>query len=159
VHRRYPKQWWLLLIPGAFWLVFFPNAPYIITDLGHLAERPPVPLWYDVGTVSMFALTGLFLGVHSLRIMHGLVRNYVGPFLGWLFVIAVLPLGGLGVYLGRFLRWNSWDLLVQPKGVLSDVALRLANPWEHPRTLGVSLLFAAILLISYLSIHSREPAG
>jgi len=156
--QHLPGRWWLLIPPAALWLSFFPNAPYIITDLAHLAERPPAPLWFDVGMIVVFALAGLFLAVYSLRIMHGLVQSYVGSLLGWLFVVAVLPLGGLGVYMGRFLRWNSWDLLLRPKGVLSDVALRLTHPWEHPRTMGVTLLFAAILLVCYLAIGSRETA-
>jgi len=156
--QHLPGRWWLLLPPAALWLSFFPNAPYIVTDLAHLTERPPVPLWFDVGMIVVFALAGLFLAVYSLRIMHRLVQSYVGSFMGWLFVLAVLPLGGFGVYLGRFLRWNSWDLILRPKGVLSDVALRLSHPWEHPRTMGVTLLFAAILLVCYLAIGSRETA-
>ena len=155
-HRRQPRRWGYLVIPGMLWLVFFPNAPYIITDFWHLRERAPIPLWYDVGLLSVFAWTGLFLAVFSLRTMHRLVRHHVGPVLSWLFVTIVLGLGGLGVYMGRFLRWNSWDLLLRPRVVLSDVAIRLTDPWNHPRTFGVTFLFAAILFISYLTLTSRE---
>jgi uncharacterized membrane protein len=155
-HRRYRRRWECLVIPGVLWLVFFPNAPYIITDFWHLRERAPIPLWYDVGLLSVFAWTGLFLAVFSLRTMHRLVRHHVGPILSWLFVTVVLGLGGLGVYMGRFLRWNSWDLLLRPRVVLSDVAIRLTDPWNHPRTFGVTFLFAAILFVSYLTLTSRE---
>jgi uncharacterized membrane protein len=64
----------------------------------------------------------------------------------------------LGVYLGRFLRWNSWDLLLNPRGVLADVAYRLANPGDNLQTYGFVLLFGAILLVSYLTLASRERA-
>jgi uncharacterized membrane protein len=157
-HHRYPGRWWRLLLPGALWLAFFPNAPYIMTDFWHLRERLPIPMWYDLGMLAAFAWTGLFLAVHSLRTMHGLVSDTLGRALGWLFVLAVAGLGGLGIYLGRFLRWNSWDLVLNPRSVLADVALRLANPLQHPRTFGVTLLFAALLLVSYLTLTAREPA-
>jgi uncharacterized membrane protein len=158
VHRQFPRRWWMLVIPGLLWLAFFPNAPYIVTDFWHLQERPPVPIWYDIGMLAAFAWTGLFLAVYSLRAMQKLVQHYLGSILGWLFTLTVLGLGGLGVYLGRFLRWNSWDLILHPKSVLSDVAVRLADPLSHPRTFGVTFLFAAILLICYLTLTSREPA-
>jgi uncharacterized membrane protein len=158
LHRRHPRRWWVLILPGVLWLAFFPNAPYIVTDFWHLQERAPVPMWYDIGMLSAFALSGLFLAVFSLRTMQRLVRAYTGPVASWLFVAAVLGLGGLGIYLGRFLRWNSWDLLLHPRGVLTDVAIRLVNPLSHPQTIGVSLVFAAILFVCYLALTSREPA-
>jgi uncharacterized membrane protein len=158
LHARHPGRWWQLLLPGALWLAFFPNAPYIITDFWHLRERAPIPLWYDIGLLSAFALTGLFLAVYSLRTMQRLVRSYVGLFPSWLFAAAVLGLGGLGVYLGRFLRWNSWDLLLNPQSVWADVTARLADPLGHPQTFGVTILFAAILWVCYLALAPREPA-
>jgi uncharacterized membrane protein len=157
-HRHLPGRWGYLVLPGVLWLSFFPNAPYLVTDLWHLQERAPIPLWYDLGMLASFALSGLFLAVFSLRTMQCLVKDYVGALLSWLFALVVLGLGGLGIYLGRFLRWNSWDLILHPRGVLGDVATRLADPMSHPRTYGVTLLFAAILTVCYLAVASREPA-
>jgi uncharacterized membrane protein len=151
LRQRHPHRWWYLLVPGVLWLAFFPNAPYIVTDFLHLQERAPIPFWYDVGMLMVFAWTGLFLAVFSLRTMHRLVKSLLGGLAGWLFVLGSLGLGGLGVYIGRFLRWNSWDLLLHPRGVLADVAIRLANPWDYPGTLGVTFLFAAFLLVCYLT--------
>jgi uncharacterized membrane protein len=101
--------------------------------------------------LTVFAWTGLFLAVFSLRTMQTLVKSYLGAAASWLFVLGSLGLGGLGVYIGRFLRWNSWDLLLQPRSVLADVVIRLADPLNHPRTIGVTLLFAAFLLVCYLT--------
>ena len=158
LQRRWPGRWWLLLMPGGLWLAFLPNAPYILTDFWHLAYRPPVPLWFDIGLLSLFALTGLFLGILSLRTMQRLVEVTLGWLVGWAFVLVSLGLCGLGIYLGRFLRWNSWDLVLNPRGVLADVAVRLANPLDHAQAYGVTLLFAAILLVCYLTLASRERA-
>ncbi|MCP4540890.1 MAG: DUF1361 domain-containing protein [Chloroflexi bacterium] len=156
--HRHPSRWWRLIIPGALWLLFFPNAPYIVTDFGHLRERPLVPLWYDIGMLATFAWAGLFLAVFSLQTMQRLVRQYVGSALSWVFVTIVLGLSGLGIYLGRFLRWNSWDFFLRPKRVLRDIIVPLLNPWSHPRVFGVTFLFAAILLVCYLTMTLREPS-
>lgn len=159
IHQRHPRRWLALAALAALWLAFFPNAPYIVTDFLHLGERAPVPLWYDVGMLSAFAWTGLFLAVFSLRTMQMLVTAFAGPVASWLFVIGTLGVGGLGVYIGRFLRWNSWDLLFHPRSVLADIAVRLTAPWNHPGTFGVTLMFAAFLLVCYLTftaIPSRE---
>ncbi|MDX1522736.1 MAG: DUF1361 domain-containing protein, partial [Anaerolineae bacterium] len=102
--QKYPRQWWLWPLPGLIWLAFFPNAPYLVTDFIHLRWYPPVPLWYDVGLLTVFAWTGLFLAVFSLRAMQLLVKRLAGTVISWLFVLGMLGLSGLGVWLGRFLR-------------------------------------------------------
>jgi uncharacterized membrane protein len=155
--RMHPRHGWLLLAPGAVWLAFFPNAPYLLTDFLHLRERYPVPLWYDTGLLVVFAWTGLFLAVSSLRTMQALVRAHAGRFFSWAFVTAVASLSGLGVYLGRFLRWNSWDLLFQPFSVLKDILVRLADPLSHRTFLGFTIMFTAFLLVCYLMFISVHP--
>jgi uncharacterized membrane protein len=152
LYLRHPGRWWPLVVPGVLWLLFFPNAPYIVTDFLHLRERAPIPIWYDIGLLMAFAWSGLFLGIFSLRTMQRLVQAFLGRAAGWLFALGSLALGGLGIYIGRFLRWNSWDLLLHPSDVVTDVALRLADPWNHPGALGVTLLFAAFLLVCYLTL-------
>ena len=157
LYRRHPERPWLLLAPGAVWLAFFPNAPYMLTDLWDITLRTPVPFWYDVGLLSLFALTGLLLGVVSLRIMQRLVAAHAGRWLSWLFCLVVVGLSGLGIYLGRFLRWNSWDLVLHPDEVLADIVTRLASPMDHAQTFGFTLLYAAIVLVVYLTLASRDP--
>ena len=149
-----PRSWGLLLLPGALWLIFFPNAPYIVTDFLHLADRPYVPLWYDIIMLATFAWTGCFLAIASLRIMQIMVTNYLGWWFSWVFAGIALYLGGLGIYLGRFSRWNSWDLILHPKEVFSDIALRLVNPLSNLSFFGFTLLFTAFLLVCYLTFIS-----
>lgn len=153
-HRLFPRQWWLLPLFTLPWLAFFPNAPYMVTDFYHLAVRYPVPFWYDIGLISIFAFAGLFLAIASLRTMHQLVASFLGKFTGWVFAIFVLSLGGLGVYLGRFGRYNSWDLLIHPKTVLKDIALQLLNPLDNLGFVGFTLMFTAIMIAFYLMFVS-----
>jgi hypothetical protein len=110
---------------------FFPNAPYLLTDFNHLQYRPPIPLWFDILLLATFAWTGLFLAVASLRAMQSLVKEYVGGLGSWAFVVIAASLSSLGVYLGRFLRLNSWDLLLQPFNILEAVLRRLVDPLSH----------------------------
>jgi uncharacterized membrane protein len=143
----------LLLGAAVFWFLFFPNAPYIVTDLVHLRETAPVPYWYDIICVMAFAQTGLFLGYLSLYLMQEVVRAWLGHWLGWLFALAMLGLSAFGVYLGRFLRWNSWDALVRPLETLRDAA-RVANPWNDVQPLAFSMTFFAFSLVCYLILYS-----
>jgi uncharacterized membrane protein len=158
LHQRYPDRWWYLIAPGMLWLIFFPNAPYIVTDFQHLYHRIPIPLWYDIGLLTTFAWTGLYLAVFSLRSMQAIVRSFVGTVASWFFVLGVLGLTGLGVYVGRFLRWNSWDLLIRPREVLADVAMHLLNPLANPGVLGVTILFAGFMLVCYLTLVAVPPS-
>jgi uncharacterized membrane protein len=144
----------LLLLLGTLWLLFYPNAPYIITDFVHLQQRPGVPMWYDLALIASSAWTGLLLGFVSLYLVQKVVRAHIGSAVSWLFVLAVNGVSGFGIYLGRFQRWNSWDVLANPRGLLADVWPRIADPLAHPRTLGVSLTFALFLLVAYLIVSS-----
>jgi uncharacterized membrane protein len=150
-------QYWLL--PALIWLPFFPNAPYLVTDFVHLRLHS-WSFWYDIGLLTTGVWTGLFLGIYSLRTMQQLVKDRFGLLISWLFVIGTLGLSGLGIYLGRFLRWNSWDLVFQPRAVLGDTATLVINPRQNLQAIGVTLLFATFLFICYLTltvIPSKEP--
>jgi uncharacterized membrane protein len=157
--RRHQRDWWRLLAPGALWLLFFPNAPYIVTDLVHLRERPPVPLWFDIGLLTAFMLSGCFLAVVSLHIMQTVVRRLAGGPASWLFAGLAVGLSGLGVYLGRVQGWNSWDIVLYPRDVLADAIRPLLYPASHMHPLGLSALFAAILFICYVMYLATYHGG
>ena len=147
-------RWWVIIFPGFLWLIFFPNAPYIITDFLHLANRPGVPMWYDILMLATFAWTGCFLAIASLRTMQIIVRNHLGWLMSWVFAGTALTLGGLGLYLGRFSRWNTWDIFISPKEILYDVAIRVLNPLSNLTFFGFTTLFTAFLLVCYLMFIS-----
>lgn len=150
-------RWWVTIFPGILWLIFFPNAPYIITDFLHLTNRPGIPMWYDILMLASFAWTGCFLAIASLRTMQLIVKNHIGWAMSWIFASSVLTLAGIGIYLGRFSRWNSWDILVSPKEILFDVTIRMINPLSNLTFFGFTAIITAFLIVCYLmfvSIHN-----
>jgi uncharacterized membrane protein len=162
--KRYGRRAWPLILPFLLgWLIFFPNAPYILTDFIHLGSRGGAPLWYDLLMVATYALTGLFLGLVSLYLMQSLVRRAFGAATSWFFTFGVLAVTGFGVYLGRFPRWNSWDVVTDPTALLLDVWTRLSNPLAHSKTFVFSMLFSLCLAAMYFVmvsvIHLRDENG
>jgi uncharacterized membrane protein len=137
----------------AFWLLFLPNAPYIVTDFVHLSASSPAPLWYDGVELSAFAWTGILLGFVSLYLVHAVARHRLGGLVGWSAVFAVLGLVSAGVYLGRVKRWNSWDLLTQPGGRLAQLHTHLADPASLGRAVGITLAMTALLTLAYLVFY------
>jgi uncharacterized membrane protein len=150
---RPPASNWGFFVGVFLWLLFFPNAPYIMTDLMHVDTRA-APLWYDVMLFLSFAWNGLIFGFLSLLDMHRLFERRYGSIAGWLFVGFAILLGSFGIYIGRVLRWNSWDLFTEPTALLSDVAERLLHPFEHPAAYGMTLAFALFMLVGYLFLKS-----
>ena len=134
------------------WLVFLPNAPYIVTDLVNFPERAARPVWFDAVTYLSFAWTGLMLGLVALYLVHGAVRAGFGARAGWAVVVGTSALSGFGIYLGRFLRWNSWDVLANPTALLGDISAIARDPTGKP--LAVTVLFAAFIGVAYLATYA-----
>jgi uncharacterized membrane protein len=137
-----------LLVP---WLLFFPNAPYLLTDFIHLDEGP-APLWYDALMLSAFAWTALLLGFASLYLVQMILRRAFGARVAWAAVVVAIGLASVGVYVGRFIRLNSWDALLHPVRVadviqeqLSTVPLRMAE---------ALVALSAFLLVGYVAVYS-----
>ena len=139
---------------GVLWLLFLPNAPYIVTDLKHVGSGGPVPVLYDVMLLSTAAWTGLLLGLTSLYLMHSVARRLVGAATAWALVLGALALSSFGIYLGRVQRWNSWDVFVRPGPLLNQIASGVVDPLSHPRPIAVTILFTSFLLASYLVFYS-----
>lgn len=151
------RRWWgiIPLLPfTAAWLLFFPNAPYLLTDFYHLGHRPPLPLWFDIGLISMFAFSGCFLAIASLRSMQFIFRAYTGQFLSWVMITAAIATSAVGVYLGRFGRWNSWDIFTSPRTILKEILLPAVSPGKNLGFVGFTLMFTALLLVLYVMFVS-----
>jgi uncharacterized membrane protein len=122
------------------WLLFLPNAPYLVTDVVHLRIEGTDHLWVDVPMLACGSLAGMVLGLSSLRSMHAVVEERLGVRWGWAFVASVSALVGPGLYLGRVRRFNSWQVASHPQEILGTVLRGLFDPTDHLRGL---LLVAA----------------
>jgi uncharacterized membrane protein len=138
-----------LVALGGLWLLFFPNAPYIVTDLKHIGRGGGIPVLYDVLLLSAAAWTGLLLGLTSLFLMHAVARRFLGVVNAWALVVGALAASSFGIYLGRVQRWNSWDVFVRPGALLGEIA----NGF-HARPIALTVLLTSFLLTSYLVLYS-----
>lgn len=135
------------------WLLFLPNAPYILTDVIHLEESRGMPQWYDLALILSSAGAGLFFCYLSLLDVQRFIARRFGARRGWLVAASSLLLCGFGIYLGRFLRWNSWDLLTHPGALLSNIHALLTARGEHPNPFAVTLIYGLGLLLGYLALR------
>lgn len=121
------------VVPAALWLLFLPNAPYVITDVIHIGRlNPDCPLWLDATTVVLAAATGLVAGFLSLlRIEAILVEAGLARAAVWVRRAAIV-LTSVGIWLGRIARWNSWDIVRRPGHLLVLLAGRTLHPFAHP---------------------------
>lgn len=140
---------WLLIGGLLLWLVFLPNAPYIITDLFHIRNLENTLLWFDTMTIFLFALTGLLTGLYSLLIVHRMLRPLVGHWRTWVILAASQFLSGFGIYLGRMGRWNSWDVLTNP----STLTLAIFRAYHDHLSVKLTLAYGFVLLVLYVAFY------
>lgn len=133
------------------WILFFPNSPYILTDLFHLKSRNSIPIWYDLIVILSYAWTGLICGFISLYDIEKSLSEYGKRNSINGIIIFFLFMSSFGVYLGRFLRWNSWDVLNNPFGLFSDIVVRFIYPLEYTKTWGVTVLMGIMLNFMYFT--------
>lgn len=144
-----------LIIPAiAFlWLIFYPNAPYMLTDLQDLSRRASdAPLWYDVIIVVWFSWTGMLLGVISLYLMQDIIIRTFGRATGWIFVFVISALSSFGIYIGRFVRLNSWDILQDPAETAQEILGIVVDPSR--RLAAFTLLYTVFFLFVFLLLYS-----
>ncbi len=142
----------LQLVCFGLWLLFLPNAPYLLTDLLHLTAPSTGPGWYDVAMLVSCSGTGVLLGYLSLTDVHAFMAQKVGPLFGWSLALSSMALAGFAMYLGRFLRWNSWDVIVNPSRFI-DIAAGLQDPMAHSLSLAVTFTFGTMFVLGYVAIR------
>jgi len=149
------RIWLYLVIPFVtiLWLLFFPNAPYMLTDLQDLARTATdAPLWYDVIIVVWCSWTAMMLGVVSLYLMQDIVHRTFGRFIGWAFVFVISAASSFGIYIGRFVRLNSWDILQDPAETAIDILGLVIDPTR--RLAAFTFLYTFFFLFVYLLLYS-----
>jgi uncharacterized membrane protein len=153
-YREGARRNWRFRGFAAAWLLFFPNAPYICTDIIHLTGRLYRHFWVDLVLILLCAVTGLVLGFVSLFLMQNIVARVAGRLASWLFIAAVAALSGFGIYLGRFLRFNSWDVICDPLGLCRGIGTWMSHPLAHSNSYAFPAMFATFLFISYLMLYA-----
>lgn len=142
---------WSLFIYGGIWLVFFPNAPYLITDFIHLPLRTSPTFWFDLSLLTMFSIAGFVLAILSLHHIHALINQLYSKIVGYIAIMGLVLLSGFGIYLGRVLRWNSWDILTNPKGLSIDILRIFQSETMFFEASGFTLMFGLMIGSVYLA--------
>lgn len=133
---------------GIMWLLFYPNAPYIITDFIHFRDYGAFLVWFDLAIFSIFAFTGLLLGFVSMYSINRVIERHTNKITGWVFVLIVQFLSSYGIYLGRFIRWNSWDILMNPLDLIHSV-IENVDVWS----ISFSIAYGVMLTLIYAFLY------
>ncbi len=147
------KSKWKLLAYGGIWLAFFPNAPYLITDFVHLPHRTSPTFWIDLSLLTMFSVAGFMLATLSLKKVHQVLHQFFNRLISNVILINLILLSGFGIYLGRILRWNSWDIVTNPKGLFVDIVHIFQSKKMLFEAGGFTLLFGLLIGSVYYSYH------
>jgi uncharacterized membrane protein len=136
------------------WILFFPNALYIVTDIIHIANTTAVPIWYDAILLFTSSFAGLVLAFASIKNIEGYLKNifrkkYVSPI-----IVLLIFAGSFGVYLGRFQRWNSWDIIHNPLSLALDIMSRFTSPFAHTKTWAVTFILTGLYTLCWFLIKS-----
>lgn len=143
----------MVVLLWGVWLLFFPNAPYILTDLFHLKLQFTMPVWFDLVLILSFAWAGLMFGFLSLWDIERILCKSINEKAVRCLSVALLFVSGFGIYIGRYLRWNSWDIITEPFRLLDDIGDRITNPLGHARTWGMTLFMGLFLNFIYWSFR------
>jgi uncharacterized membrane protein len=149
---------WKLMAISIIWLLFIPNAFYILTDLFHLGSHHNVPNWFDLTLIISFAWNGLLLGILSVRQMEKIMQQFVSGWHELLFIYPIMWLNALGVYIGRYLRFNSWDIVTNPFGLTKYILTMLWHPLQYKYAWGMVACFSVFMTLVYLTIKRLSKA-
>lgn len=140
---------WQAVVTSLIWLFFLPNTFYLMTDFVHLRHTSEANILFDVVILGMFSFAGFLLGFLSLLLVHRQLDKRFKPSLSNNLVLFVILLSSFAIYLGRYLRWNSWDVVTNPFGIAYDVVDRLASPTDFPTTFVTTAMFFVITTSFY----------
>lgn len=134
------------------WLLFFPNAPYLVTDLLHFTEREGCPLWFDVILVSSASWNGIIIAIVSLLNVEQFLKACFHKRMVNVVLLFFIILCGYGVYLGRFLRFNSWDIISNPGGLVVYIIKSFIHPHQNFGTWAFTIVFSSFFGIIFFTV-------
>lgn len=145
------KLWssWEALATSVLWLIFLPNSFYMISDFIHLQDVRRVDVLYDTIMFTAFIYTGVALGFSSLYLIHLQLKRRLSTRVAAAWVAVTLLICSSAIYVGRDLRWNSWDVVTNPGGLLFDISDRLLHPAAYPQMLLTIVSFFVLLMSMY----------
>jgi uncharacterized membrane protein len=143
---------WKRVIVLLLWLLFIPNSFYIVTDLFHLEQFDSAPKWFDLLLIFSFSWNGLLLGILSIRKIELILSIINGRSLSMLFVFGVMWLNAFGIYIGRYLRYNSWDIVVQPFSLFEEMLQILIHPLQNKMEWGMIGAWTVFMTLFYITI-------
>ncbi|MEI9913358.1 MAG: DUF1361 domain-containing protein [Bacteroidota bacterium] len=149
---RVMENKWMLALTLVVWLLFIPNSFYILTDLFHLRYIRSAPKWFDLLLLLSFAWNGLLFGIVSLRKIEVVLQTVSGRSSSLFMVFAVMWLNAFGIYIGRFLRYNSWDVITQPFSLFSEMLDMLLYPFANKMEWGMISCYAVFMTLLYITV-------
>jgi uncharacterized membrane protein len=152
VKNRKPRWKQITFLLG--WLVFFPNTIYLLTDFVHLYEQTYLPVWFDIVELFSFSFIACLFGFLSLYTIEKVLTKKIGFRRSFIFIITAIVLANIGVYLGRNLRWNSWDLFIQPWYILVDFISIFTHWKSFLNFTGMVLVFSGMFIGVYFSLRA-----
>ncbi|MBO9199104.1 MULTISPECIES: DUF1361 domain-containing protein [Niastella] len=152
------EQKWKFFAIAVIWLLFIPNSFYILTDLFHLGKFHNVPNWFDLTLIISFAWNGLLLGVLSVRQIERMVQKYFPGKHELVFIFPIMWLNAIGVYIGRYPRFNSWDVVTNPIGLCAYLVKMICHPVQYVYAWGMVACFSVFMTLVYLTIKRISKA-
>lgn len=141
------------------WLLFLPNSPYIITDIIHLPPSNSNLAWYDLFLVFVFALNGLLLGLLSMFDIFQILAFRYGKKIAFSSILVVSLLTGYGIYLGRFLRFNSWHIITKPRILFHEIIESINDPKAYLITFAFGSLLYMLFYLAHFYSSLYEPTS
>ena len=152
VNQRITKNKMKLVAVLFLWLLFIPNSFYILTDLFHLNKFDTAPKWFDLLLIFSFAWNGIMLGIVSIRKTEIILEIITGRSFSLFIVFTVMWLNAFGIYIGRYLRFNSWDIVSQPSSLFKEMFEVLFHPLRNKMEWGMIAVYAVFMTVLYITI-------
>lgn len=140
---------WLCVTVTLFWLIFLPNSFYMISDFIHIQDIQRHDLLYDVVMFTSFVFSAALVGFVSLYLVHRLLLRRLSVHISAGLITLIIFLCSFAIYVGRDLRWNSWDVLLNPAGLLFDISDRLIHPLDSGAAVSTTASFFILLISLY----------
>jgi uncharacterized membrane protein len=152
------KTTWKQVTLFICWLLFFPNALYIVTDIIHIEDTTDIPVWYDAVLLFASSFVGIIMAFVSLRKVEYFLRTIFSKRTVAILIPIILFTASYGVYLGRFQRWNSWDVIQNPIALVIDIAGNFRYPFHNYKVWAITLLFTSIYTLLYFFLKILPKA-